>query len=313
MALDEQIKGQLSDLIEKNRVVLFMKGTRNFPQCGFSATVTQILDGLVDEYHTVNVLKDPEIRDAIKEFSSWPTIPQLYVEGKFVGGCDIVREMFQSGELHELLGAADDTKDDAKDDTKAPTIRLTDAAKTALESMREGEQGTLRLEVGPRFEHSLALDDPRKGDFEVDADGVSVLVDRASAKRASGIVIDFVQEGGGGFRIDNPNAPAGVRQIRPEELKRLLDAGEPLRLYDARSQEERAIARIEGARLLDEEALREIADLDRNTLLVFHCHTGRRSQAAAERFASEGFRRVHNLAGGIDAWSLDVDPEVPRY
>ena len=103
MAMDEALRSRISDTIEGHRVVLFMKGTRHFPQCGFSATVTQILDGLVDEYHTVNVLKDPEIRDGIKEFSSWPTIPQLYVEGKFVGGCDIVREMHGTGELQELL------------------------------------------------------------------------------------------------------------------------------------------------------------------------------------------------------------------
>jgi monothiol glutaredoxin len=267
--------------------------------------VTQILDGLIDEYETVNVLKDAQIRDGIKEFSSWPTIPQLYVDGKFVGGCDIVREMFQSGELQELLGV--------KVEVKAPTIHLTPAAKMALESMREGEEGTLRLEVGARFEHALALDDPRKGDFEVDADGVKVLVDRASAARADGVVIDFVEEGGGGFRIDNPNAPPGVQQLDPADLKKMLDAGEPLHLYDVRTPGEREIASIEGSRLLDEDAVREIQALDKNAALVFMCHHGNRSQGAAQRFVAEGFRRVYNLTGGIEAWSMDVDPDVPRY
>jgi len=305
MAMDEALKTRISDTISEHQVVLFMKGTRHFPQCGFSATVTQILDGLVKEYHTVNVLKDPAVREGIKEFSNWPTIPQLYVGGKFVGGCDIVREMFQAGELQALLGVTDDVA--------PPTIRLTEGAKAALESMREGDEGTLRLEVGPRFEHALALDDPRKGDFEVDADGVKVLVDRESAKRADGIVIDFVAEGGGGFRIDNPNAPPGIRDLEPAELKRMLDAGEPVRLYDVRTPEEREIASIEGAVLLDEAAVQEIHGLDKDTVMVFMCHHGSRSQAAAQRFVAEGFRKVHNLVGGIEAWSLDVDPDVPRY
>jgi monothiol glutaredoxin len=94
---------QIDDLVKSERVVLFMKGSRSFPQCGFSASVVQILNSLLPEYKTVNVLADPEVRQGIKEYSSWPTIPQLYVDGEFVGGCDIMREMYQSGELQQLL------------------------------------------------------------------------------------------------------------------------------------------------------------------------------------------------------------------
>ncbi len=86
-----------------NDVVLFMKGTKTFPQCGFSAQVVQILGHLGVDYKDINVLEDMGIREGVKSFSSWPTIPQLYVKGEFVGGCDIVREMFQAGELQELL------------------------------------------------------------------------------------------------------------------------------------------------------------------------------------------------------------------
>jgi monothiol glutaredoxin len=89
--------------ITENPVVLFMKGTPVFPQCGFSATVVQVLSHLGVKFKGIDVLADPEIRQGIKEFSSWPTIPQLYVKGEFVGGCDIVREMFQAGELQQLL------------------------------------------------------------------------------------------------------------------------------------------------------------------------------------------------------------------
>ena len=90
--------------VASNDVVLFMKGNKAAPQCGFSAQVVQILGHLGVDYKDVNVLEDMSIRDGIKSFSNWPTIPQLYVKGEFVGGCDIVREMFQAGELQELLG-----------------------------------------------------------------------------------------------------------------------------------------------------------------------------------------------------------------
>ncbi|MGE0830558.1 MAG: Grx4 family monothiol glutaredoxin [Hyphomonadaceae bacterium] len=89
--------------IEENDVVLFMKGVAEQPQCGFSKTVVQILDYLGVPFADVNVLADPSLRDGVKQFTNWPTIPQLYVKGEFVGGCDIVREMFQTGELQDLL------------------------------------------------------------------------------------------------------------------------------------------------------------------------------------------------------------------
>jgi monothiol glutaredoxin len=89
--------------VSEHPVVLFMKGTSDAPQCGFSSMVVRILDHLGVEYHDVNVLADDDIRQGVKDFANWPTIPQLYVKGEFVGGCDIVREMFQTGELKTLL------------------------------------------------------------------------------------------------------------------------------------------------------------------------------------------------------------------
>jgi monothiol glutaredoxin len=97
------VQERIQKLISDNPVVLFMKGTPEFPQCGFSGQVVQILDYLGAPVVGVNVLEDAEIRQGIKEFANWPTIPQLYVKGEFVGGCDIAREMFQSGELQAML------------------------------------------------------------------------------------------------------------------------------------------------------------------------------------------------------------------
>ena len=101
-ALDDA-KSQIRNAVLQNDVVLFMKGVASQPMCGFSSQVVQILDHLGVEYQDVNVLADPAIRQGIKDFSNWPTIPQLYVKGEFVGGCDIVREMFQTGELKALF------------------------------------------------------------------------------------------------------------------------------------------------------------------------------------------------------------------
>jgi monothiol glutaredoxin len=103
MPLSEKTRERIQSLIGSDRVVLFMKGNRRAPQCGFSAQIVQILDSHLPSYTTVDVLQDPEVRQGIKDFASWPTIPQLYVNGEFVGGCDIVTEMYQNGELEPLL------------------------------------------------------------------------------------------------------------------------------------------------------------------------------------------------------------------
>lgn len=99
----EDVMKKIESQVNGNKVVLYMKGTRDMPQCGFSARVVQILNSYGVGYETVDVLADPEIRQGIKEFSNWPTIPQLYVGGKFVGGCDICVEMDQSGELEPII------------------------------------------------------------------------------------------------------------------------------------------------------------------------------------------------------------------
>jgi monothiol glutaredoxin len=101
--MDNSVAERIKSDIESNDVVLYMKGTPVFPQCGFSSTVVQVLTHLGVKFKGIDVLSDPSIRDGIKQFSNWPTIPQLYVKGEFLGGCDIVREMYQSGELQELL------------------------------------------------------------------------------------------------------------------------------------------------------------------------------------------------------------------
>ena len=101
--IDENTRERIQTEVESNDVLLFMKGTPVFPQCGFSAAVVQVLSHLQIKFNSVNVLEDMDIREGIKHYSDWPTIPQLYVKGEFVGGCDIIREMFETGELSSFL------------------------------------------------------------------------------------------------------------------------------------------------------------------------------------------------------------------
>jgi monothiol glutaredoxin len=105
--MSDAVREQIQQTIDSNRVVVFMKGTKNFPQCGFSAAVSDVMQRMGVDFTDVNVLADYEIREGIKRFSNWPTIPQVYVDGEFLGGCDITLEMFQSGELQKKLGVAE--------------------------------------------------------------------------------------------------------------------------------------------------------------------------------------------------------------
>jgi monothiol glutaredoxin len=198
MSINERIEGW----VKAHPVVLFMKGNREAPRCGFSASVVAVLDDFLDEYVTVDVLEDPEVREGIKAYSSWPTIPQLYVAGQFIGGADIVREMNENGELEPLLGVARKPPPD-------PSVRITEAAKSALVRFYEGEGvPCVRLEITSRFEYGMDFDVSRPGDVVRELDGVTLTLDRGSASRADGVVIDFADgPDGGGFKIENPHEP----------------------------------------------------------------------------------------------------------
>lgn len=305
--MTDSIDSQLSDLVRSDKVVLFMKGNRQFPQCGFSATVVGILDQLVPSYKTVNVLSDPAIRDGIKVYSKWPTIPQLYVNGEFVGGCDIIRDMFEAGELQALLGVQ-------PLETKIPKVIVTAAAAKAFKDAAEGPEDHPRVQISAKFEYELFLDKKEKGDIEAEAGGLIFLFDAASARRADGMSIDFViADGGGGFKIENPQEPPKVRPLAPKALQEMMSKGEKMHLFDVRAPAEREIAKIEPSRLLDDPGQDFLAELPRDTTLVFYCHHGVRSRSAAEHFLREGFKKIYNVEGGIDAWSRTVDPSVPKY
>ncbi len=305
---DEATQSELANLVKSDQVVLFMKGNRGAPQCGFSATVVEILDRYVPEYTTVNVLADPAIREGIKKFSDWPTIPQLYVGGEFLGGCDIVQQMDSDGELVGALGGA-------VVPTEPPKVTITDAAVNVFrQASAEGDRDdVLRVTIDAGYRHDLSLGPSQTHDVAVIANGIKLVFDPSSARRAKGLVIDYVEKPQSGFKMDNPNAPAQVHKIGAKDLKAWLDGGEALRLLDVRTPAERATAHIEGSVLVSGDNIDELMDLPKDTKLVFYCHHGMRSFQAAQHFTQQGFRDVHNLEGGIDAWSLQVDDSVARY
>jgi monothiol glutaredoxin len=306
MALSEPVRKQITELLASERVVLFMKGSRQMPQCGFSAQVVQILDEHLSSYETVDVLRSPELREGIKEFSQWPTIPQLFVAGQLIGGCDIVREMKASGELGKLLGAEVVAP-------KVPSITVSPAAVQAFQAALSDARGdVLRFQINAGFQNELFLAPRAAGDVEVHSNGLSLSLDAASARRADGVSIDFVDGPNGGFKIENPNEPPRVKELSAAEVKSRLDRGE-LMLFDVRPEAERGIASIPAAKALDPAGQELLMQLDRNTPVAFHCHHGIRSQAFAEQMLGQGFKNVYNLDGGIDAWSLQIEPAVPRY
>ena len=308
MALDPALKKKIDQLVQSDSVVLFMKGTRSFPQCGFSASVVNILNTMVPKYTTVNILSDADIRSGMKEYSDWPTFPQLFIKGEFVGGADIVRQMHEAGELEKKLG-------DLVAPAKAPKVTVTARAAAELgAALKEGTPGdVIHLTIAPSWEHQLDLGPKEASHVTVDSGGITVQLDRPSAARAEGVVIDFVESaGGGGFKIDNPNRPPQIKQVSPKELKALLDSGTVKALYDVRNEKERAMAQI-GGTLLDDATLAEAEKLPKDTAIAFYCRSGNRSGAAAEHFLKLGFKSVYNLAGGINAWSRDVDPSIPTY
>lgn len=104
--MDEATREQIQTLIDTHPIVVFLKGNKNFPKCGFSATVVEVMKRVAVDYQDVNILEHPDLREGLKEFSSWPTFPQIYISGKFIGGCDILRDMFTSGELEPLVREA---------------------------------------------------------------------------------------------------------------------------------------------------------------------------------------------------------------
>jgi len=303
------VNEQIESIINEHKVVLFMKGTRMFPQCGFSQRAVELFKRCGVKIHGVNVLADPTIRQGIKDYSNWPTIPQAYIDGQFVGGSDILVEMYENGELQTMLGV-----EQPDDNVSAPTLTVTDAAAGAFAAaMADAGDDVLRFDVSPTFAYDLYFAPPKDNDFIVACGKLTVHVAKSCAARANGTTIDYVEgPDGAGFKIDNPNEPPSVKNISPAALKAALDA-DTCQLFDCRGDRERALAAIQPCKVLDNEGLQALQALPKDAMIVIYCHHGVRSRQAGQQLLEAGYTNVHNLTGGIDAWSATVDSSVARY
>jgi monothiol glutaredoxin len=307
MTLSDSTREKIEGLISQSRVVLFMKGTPQAPMCGFSSKTVGLLDSILDDYTSVDVLEDQDVREGIKVFGNWPTIPQLYIDGELVGGCDIVTAMFNSNELHDMLGV------EAPDRTP-PEVTITDAAaEKIIESMAGHEGIGLHFAIDASWQSQFNLAPAEGHEIKVEANGITLLFDLASAQRARGVVIDWVDTmQGAGLTINIPQAPKPVNQMSVADLKTSLDANSVI-LIDVRGSEERALASLDAVRPMDGGTMQEIEGMPKDTALAFICHVGNRSQVAAEHFRKQGFSNVSNVVGGIDAWAKEIDSSVPQY
>ena len=309
MSLTPDLRQRIEALLAAHPVVLFMKGTPDSPRCGFSAKAVGALDGLVDEYAHVDVLADPEIREGIKAYGSWPTIPQLYVRGELVGGSDIIESMLNSGELHTLFGRT-------PPDRTPPAITITPLAANAIRSALDDADPSLALHLGidARFNAQFALKPAQGNEIVSRAEGLEILMDLATAQRAKGLEIDWVEDArGAGLAIRNPNAPPAVKSLGVQELHDRIIAG-TVDVIDVRPAEDRAQAPFPQPHdVLDMDTRARLEALPKDLPLAFLCHHGNSSRQAAEYFRGLGFHDLYNVEGGIDAWSREIDPKVPRY
>lgn len=203
MTLATDTRQRIEALLDQHRVVLFMKGTRHAPRCGFSASAAGILNGLIDDYASVDVLADHEIREGIKAYGNWPTIPQLYVDKELIGGSDIIGGMYNSGELQELLGVP-------TPDRTPPEITITPAAAEAIRNGMADEPGmALHLSIDPHWQAQFMLKPAQGHEIRAQSAGIELLMDLASAQKARGMLVDWVEDvRGSGLTIKLPQAPA---------------------------------------------------------------------------------------------------------
>lgn len=309
MSLSPDTRARIEGILAANHVVLFMKGNPDMPQCGFSAKAAGILKGLVPSFGHVDVLSDPEVREGIKVFGQWPTIPQLYVGGELLGGSDIIEQMLNSGELHQMLGLP-------APDRSPPAIEITPAAAAAISrALENGDDGAvLHLSVDPRFNARFELKPASGNEVVTEAAGIRLHLDLASVPRARGLRIDWVEDArGAGLAIHNPNAPATVKPMGVQQLHDHIIAG-TIDVIDVRPAAERALAPFPHPHdVLDEDSRERLEALPKDLPLAFLCHHGNSSRQAAEYFRGLGFHDLYNVEGGIDAWSAQIDPSVPRY
>ncbi len=209
MSIPPELESRIRGIVHSDSTVLFMKGSPAAPQCGFSAQVVQVLNRLLPRYQTFDVLSDSEVREGVKEFSDWPTIPQLYIDGEFMGGCDIVKEMYDSGELHDALGMERPalTGDQVEISISAEAERILRDAQRQQQARQHDVQ--LHFGIDAKFQPFLGFGPATGTELRVPVGGLYFLLDQDSAARARGASITVVEsEHGQRLDVDIPAARA---------------------------------------------------------------------------------------------------------
>ena len=289
--MTEELRTKLQGMVDSHDIVLFMKGNRQQPQCGFSARVVSILEELEIDYQTYNVFSDPDIRSGMKDFSQWPTFPQLYINQEFVGGCDLVTEMMQSGELPGMLGVT-------LEDVEPPTIHCSPNILNLFKESLATHGGGIHLDVTKNFQYDIFIGPKNNGQVETNVDGVPFFMSRGSAKRANGISLDFKDGDNGGVLIDNPNEPK-AQDITVTDIESWLKDNPSAKVYQIGVGADNLLP---FATIFDASAQQEIERLDKAHPIAFMCMMGIRSQQAAQNFALQGYTNVYNIVGGLNAW-----------
>ena len=288
----------IESLVKSSRCFLFMKGTPSHPQCGFSSnTISIIKDLMGEDFKTFNVLENQDVREGVKEYGNWPTIPQLYIDSELVGGNDIVTEMFNTGELQSLLNLP-------QPDRTPAVLTITDKARESIMAgITDIGSNVLKLTIDSQYTTRFSVE-PAKG-YEVvtDLGEIKVYMDVGTVKRANGIEIDWVDDlQGSGLVINNPNAPKPVKQIEKDELEKAVSENKITHIYDVRSEDQFQQQHIPGSQRLSKEVMADLEELNTDTPMVFVCSVGNSSQGACEFYRKKGFTNVYNLVGGINNW-----------
>ncbi len=309
MSLSEKIKNQIKDYINREKVALFMKGTQSNPKCSFSANIVQILNNFITEYLSIDVLENNKIRQGIKIYSNWPTIPQLYIDQKFIGGNDIVSQMYKNGELSKYF--------DLKiNNNLIPKIQISNLAQQALKeaSATYDNPKYLRLRINAKFEHSLSFQNKNEEDIIIKSNNINLIIDPISKSRSNGIKIDYKKlKSTEGFKIENPNSPPEIKKINVFELKKKFDNNESIIVFDVRTKEEWDITHLNNTLFFNDYPKNKLKQIDKSHPIAFLCHHGQRSKRIAETFRTKGFTNIFNVIGGISEWSSKINNKIDKY
>ncbi|MCF6288084.1 MAG: Grx4 family monothiol glutaredoxin [Proteobacteria bacterium] len=296
--MNEQTKQEIEKLVNNNTCVLFMKGNPTHPQCGFSSNTVGILkEVLGDDFVYCNVLENNDIREGIKEYGNWPTIPQIYINKELIGGNDIVTEMYNTGELHTMLGQQ------PPDRTPAHITISDNAADNIKKGMQDIGTNVLMLTIDGQFNTRFSIEQPKGYEIVSETAGIKVYMDIGTAKKADGMEVDWVEDlQGAGLVIKNPNEPQAVKQISIQELREGIKTGQYQHIIDVRTEEQFLAQSIPASKRLDKKNMQNIEAMAKDTPLVFVCAVGSTSKSACEFYRKKGFTNVNNLVGGVASW-----------